>query len=118
MRISRERKTLTALVSKDEDSQDTDSDDRSDIDPDLAKQIREEIGINIRKCMNESSSTKSKLSEATEYFFLQEHITRVCPDKNKCVLDMYTNKMVQLRYRLGSLHCRHQLFYMEKEFDC
>ena len=85
----------------------------------LAKQIREEIGVNLNKRMNESSSTKTKLSEAIEAFFVQEHITRVCPDKNKCVLDTYTNKMVQLRYRLGSLRCLHQLFCMEREeLDC
>ena len=81
----------------------------------LAKQIREEIRINISKCMNESSFMH--LNEAIEYFFLPEHITRIRPDKNKCVLGIYTNKMVQLRYCLGSF-CLHQLFCMGKEFDC
>ena len=83
-------------------------------------QIRQEIGINISKHVEMVSSTKSKLGQAIESFFLQEHVTRVCPDKDKYVIDENTSKEVQLRYRLGPLRSLHQTFCVENiEFsDC
>ena len=76
----------------------------------LAMQIRQEIGINIIKHVEMVSSTKSKLGQATEAFFLQKHVKRVCPDKDKYVIDENTSKLVQLIYRLGHLHSLHQTF--------
>ena len=76
----------------------------------LISQIREEVGINISKRVEISSSSKSNLSQAVEAFFLEDHITRLCPDKDKCVLDPDSNTLVQLRYRLGPLRCLHNIF--------
>ena len=53
----------------------------------LISQIREEMGINISKHIEISSLSKSNLSQEVEAFFLEDHITRLCPDKDKCVLD-------------------------------
>ena len=86
----------------------------------LINQIREEVGINISKRFEVSASVKSQLSQAVEEFFLQDHVTRLCPDKDKCILDPDSNTMVQLRYRLGPIRCIQQQFSIENSTfsDC
>ena len=50
----------------------------------------------------------SKLSQSVEDFFLQAHITKLCPDKKRTTTDLTTGKPIQLRFRMGTLKSLHQ----------
>ena len=80
--------------------------------PSIHQMIRDEVGINLSNNFSESS-TKSKLCVAIENFFSEDHITKLCPDKKKCVVRPGTFERVQVRYRMGSLRCLHQSFCAE-----
>ena len=52
-------------------------------------------------------------------FFLQEHITKLCPDKKRTITDPNTGDIVQLQFRMGSLRSLHEQFLMRHEgTDC
>ena len=87
------------------------------------RQIRRDVGVNIGKEMSilEKSSEKesmSKLSQSVEDFFLQDHITKLCPDKKRTTTDLTTGKTIQLRFRMGTLNSLHQHFVSVSESDC
>ena len=77
----------------------------------LIDRLLRDVGVNISKEM-------SKLSQSVEDFFLQDHITKLCPDKKRTTTDLTTGKTIQLRFRMGTLNSLHQQFVSVSESDC
>ncbi|CAF1455795.1 unnamed protein product [Adineta ricciae] len=74
-----------------------------------ARDFRKKLGVNLSNSNAPKKTTPSILRNAIEQFLLQDHISKLCPDKNKVVGDH------QVRYRLNHLSTLHQTFEYETD---
>ena len=81
-------------------------------EPGLNNQLRKELGINISTEVHSNEVPKSNLNLLIDTFFLQEHITKLCPDKKRTITDPNTGDIVQLQFRMGSLRLLHEQFFL------
>ena len=85
-------------------------------DPGLNIQLRKELGINLINEVHNNEVPQSNLSLLVETFLLQEHITKLCPDKKKDHHHpKYRGNIEQLRFRMGSLWSLHEQMLTQYE---
>ncbi|CAF1685218.1 unnamed protein product, partial [Adineta ricciae] len=74
-----------------------------------AEDFRKKFGVNLSNLNAPKKTTPSLLRNAIEEFLCQDHISKLCPDKNKTVADHL------IRYRLNRLSTLHQMFEYETD---
>ena len=75
------------------------------------RDFRTTFGINLSEHSQPKHTSSSRLRIAIEKFLCQDHISKLCPDKNKTI------DRQQIRYRLNHLSTLHQIFEYETQID-
>lgn len=84
-------------------------DRKEDLPRGSGEDFRQKFGINLSNCNAPKKTTPSLIRNNIEQFLCQDHISKLCPDKNKTV------RNDQVRYRLNHLSTLHQMFEYETD---